>query len=249
MEMELLEKEREQNAAEHECKRAELEAEWQRIYEEHKARVRELEEELDRVCTELDGEQQLCMTETEEAHTAATERDEALRNQLADIVNMVQQNHACCEDNKAANKAHWAEKQQWKTERDNQIHELLGVVMRIIEEQAAARQWEEELRQADENKPSECASDLSNVNEPNRQLGIEQVLEELRNQNNDQRDLLNALSESAYRGNSYLYPANQMMLARRADTSRQHEELVSTVRATANEQVPYNVQGVRGFLI
>ncbi|KIM54061.1 hypothetical protein SCLCIDRAFT_65436, partial [Scleroderma citrinum Foug A] len=55
---------------------------------------------------------------------------------------------------------------------------------------------------------------------------IEQVLEELRNQNNDQRDLLNALSET-----------------RRADTSRQHEELVSTVHATANEQVPYNVQG------
>ncbi|KIM60077.1 hypothetical protein SCLCIDRAFT_57746, partial [Scleroderma citrinum Foug A] len=55
---------------------------------------------------------------------------------------------------------------------------------------------------------------------------IEQVLEELRNQNNDQRDLLNALSET-----------------RRADTSRQHEELVSTIRATANEQVPYNVQG------
>ena len=249
MERELLEKEREQNAAERERERAELEAERQRIHEEREARVRELEEELDRVRAELDGERQLRMTETEEARTAATERDEALRNQLADIANMVQQNHACCEDNKTANEAHWAEKQQWKTERDNQIHELLGVVARIIEEQAAARQREEELRQADENKPSECASDLSNVNGPNGQLGIEQVLEELRNQNNDQRDLLNALSESAYRGNSYLYPANQTMLAWRADTSRQHEELVSTVRATANEQVPYNVQGVRGFLI
>jgi len=156
MERELLEKEREQNAAERERERAELAAERQHINEEREARVRELEEELDRVRAELDSERQLRMTETEEARTAAAERDDALRNQLADIANMVQQNHACCEDNKAANEAQWTEKQQWKTERDNQIHELLGIVARIVEEQAAARQREEELRQADENKPSEC---------------------------------------------------------------------------------------------
>jgi hypothetical protein len=35
------------------------------------------------------------------------------------------------------------------------------------------------------------------------------------------------------------------ILGWRADSNRQHEETISAVRATANEQVPYNVQGVR----
>ena len=35
------------------------------------------------------------------------------------------------------------------------------------------------------------------------------------------------------------------VLGWRADSNRQHEETISAVRATANEQVPYNVQGVR----
>lgn len=168
LERELLEKEREQNAAERERERAELDAERQRINQEREVRVRELEEELERIRAELDSERQLRMTETEEARTAATERDEALRNQLADIANMVQQNHACCEDNKAANEAQWSEKQQWKTERDNQIQELLDVVARIVDEQGAARQREEELRQENENKPSECACNLLYVNELTR---------------------------------------------------------------------------------
>ena len=34
------------------------------------------------------------------------------------------------------------------------------------------------------------------------------------------------------------------ILGWRADSNRQHEETISAVRATANEQVPYNVQGV-----
>ncbi|KAG6330770.1 hypothetical protein ID866_8320 [Astraeus odoratus] len=208
-ERELLDKEREQLAAERERERAGLAAERLRIDEEHAARVQALEEELDRVRAELDNERQLRMTEADETRAAAAERDEALRNQLADIANMVQQNHSCCEENKAMTEAHWAEKQNWKNERDNQIQELLGIVARVVEEQAAARQREEEARQANEGKPS-----------------IEEVLEQLRNQNNDQRDLLNALSDSW-----------------RADNQRQHDELVNTVRATANEQVPYNVQG------
>ena len=112
LERELLEKECEQNAAERERERTELDAERQRINQEREVRVRELEEELERIRAELDSERQLRMTETEEARTAATERDEVLQNQLADIANMVQQNHACCEDNKAANEAQWSEKQQ-----------------------------------------------------------------------------------------------------------------------------------------
>lgn len=36
-----------------------------------------------------------------------------------------------------------------------------------------------------------------------------------------------------------------IFLGWRADNTRQHEETINAVRATAHEQVPYNVQGVR----
>ncbi|KAI5986504.1 hypothetical protein EDD15DRAFT_2298018, partial [Pisolithus albus] len=45
-------------------------------------------------------------------------------------------------------------------------------------------------------------------------------------QNAEQQELLNVLSETW-----------------RTDNQRQHEEPINTIRATANEQVPYNVQG------
>ncbi|KAI6020217.1 hypothetical protein PISMIDRAFT_201486 [Pisolithus microcarpus 441] len=181
MERELLEKEREANAAERERARAELAAERQRLDETRKARIHELEEELSRVRAELNNEQQLRMTEADEARSAAAERDDALRNQLTEIANLVQQNHACCEENKAAREEYRIEKQHWKTERDGQIQELLGIVARIVEEQNAAKQREEDARQANEGKP-----------------GIEHVLEDLARQNAEQRELLNALSESKH---------------------------------------------------
>ncbi|KAI6126627.1 hypothetical protein F5141DRAFT_997597 [Pisolithus sp. B1] len=149
------------------------------------------------------------MTEADEARSAAAERDDTLRNQLTEIANLVQQNYACCEGNNAASEERWTVKQHWKTERDGQIQELLGIVARIVEEQNAAKQREEDARQANEGKP-----------------GIEQVLEDLARQNAEQRELFHALSETW-----------------RTDNQRQHEELINAVRTTANEQVPYNIQG------
>ncbi|KAI6107814.1 hypothetical protein EDD16DRAFT_1488479 [Pisolithus croceorrhizus] len=235
-ERELLAKEREANAAERERARAELEAARQRLDETREgrihqveeeltrvravleaarqrldetreARIHELREELNRVREELDNKRQLRLTEADEAHSAAAESHEWLHNQLTEIANLVQQNHACCEENKAASEERWAEKQHRKIERDGQIQELLGIVARIVEEQNAAKR-EEDARQANEGKP-----------------GMEQVLEDLARQNAEQRELFYALSE-----------------AWRTDNQRQHEELINAVRATANEQVPYNIQ-------
>ncbi|KAF8208242.1 hypothetical protein K438DRAFT_1574381 [Mycena galopus ATCC 62051] len=56
--------------------------------------------------------------------------------------------------------------------------------------------------------------------------GLEKIIEELTRANAEQRELLTALSDSW-----------------RADSTRQHEETLAAVRATANEQVEYNVQG------
>ncbi|KIK92903.1 hypothetical protein PAXRUDRAFT_146272 [Paxillus rubicundulus Ve08.2h10] len=103
------------------------------------------------------------------------------------------------------------------------------MVSRLVEEQVAARQREEEQRQANEGKPGKSRAEAPGVATILNQLtGIEQVLEELHRQNAEQRELLNALSDSEYW---------------RTDSIRQHEETISAVRATANEQVPYNVQG------
>ena len=38
-----------------------------------------------------------------------------------------------------------------------------------------------------------------------------------------------------------------MMLDFRAESARQHQDTLNSVRATAQEQVPFNVRGVRIF--
>ncbi|KAI6107824.1 hypothetical protein EDD16DRAFT_1488493 [Pisolithus croceorrhizus] len=189
--------------------RAELGVARQRLDDKREARIHELKEELNHARAELDNKRQSRLTEADEANSATAERDEGLRNQLTEIANLVQQNRAFSEESKAASEERWTEKQYWKTERDGQIQELLGIVARIVEEQNTAKQREEDARQANEDKP-----------------GIEQVLEDLARQNAEQRDLLNALSETW-----------------RTDNQRQHAELIDTIRAMAHEQVPYNIQG------
>ncbi|KAI5986503.1 hypothetical protein EDD15DRAFT_2298016, partial [Pisolithus albus] len=88
------------------------------------ARIHELEEGLNRVHAELDNKRQQRMTESDEARSAAAERDEALHNQSTKITNLVQN----CEENMAANEDIWKEKLYWKAERDGQIQELPGIV-------------------------------------------------------------------------------------------------------------------------
>lgn len=75
--------------------------------------------------------------------------------------------------------------------------------------------------------------------------GIETLLEELQRQNAEQRELLTSLSESRSEFN-YLRgrSADSCSADWRADSTRQHEETIEAVRSTAQEQVPFNVQGV-----
>ena len=56
------------------------------------------------------------------------------------------------------------------------------------------------------------------------------MLEELARQNAEQRELLDQMAESW-----------------RNDSARNREETLAAIRETANEQVPYNVQGVSLF--
>lgn len=155
MEREEMARERELLAAERERERAHLDEARRLLDEEREAKIIALEDELARTRAELDNERQSRITEGNEARMAAAERDDALRNQLADITNMIQQNQALCEEKKALMDEHWAEKQRWKEERDGQIQGLMNMVAQLLDEQAAARQREEEQRQANEGKPGE----------------------------------------------------------------------------------------------
>jgi hypothetical protein len=58
-------------------------------------------------------------------------------------------------------------------------------------------------------------------------LALESIIEELQRQNAEQRELLKQLSEDW-----------------RNDCERHHRETIDAVKSTAQEQVPFNVQGV-----
>ena len=208
MEREEMAREREALAAERERERAHLDEERRLLDAEREAKIADLEDELARTRAELDNERQLRMTGENEARMAAAERDEALRNQLVDLTNAVQQNQALCEEKRALMEEHWAEKQRWKEERDGQMHELMGMVSRLVDEQAAARQREEDERRANEGKPGGLNDRFRLLLGSSKRTGIEQVMEELHRQNAEQRELLNALSDSKWFGFSVIFDAH-----------------------------------------
>ncbi|KAG6377334.1 hypothetical protein JVT61DRAFT_15125 [Boletus reticuloceps] len=177
--LEVVRLEREQMALERELLAAERERERARLDKAREAKVAALEVELARIRAELDKVRQLRMSESKGPRIMVAKQDKASSNQ---------QKGAPMEE-------HWAEKRRWE-ERDGQMQELMEMVSRLLDEQAAARQREEEQWQAGGGK-----------------AGIEKSW-----------DCLNTLSNEQ-------------------TGTRQHEETINAVRATANEQVPYNTQG------
>ena len=120
----------------------------------------------------------------------------------------------------------WNEKMNRRVEKDAQIGNLYDMVTRIIEDRETERIRREEERIAAESRPGMSINRQFLVRLSNS-LGIERVLEELARQNAEQRELLDQMAESW-----------------RNDTARNREETLAAIRETANEQVPYNVQGV-----
>ncbi|KAF8139624.1 hypothetical protein EV363DRAFT_303962 [Boletus edulis] len=170
---------------------------------EREAKIAALENELARTCAELDKERQLRMTEASEARMTAAERDEALRNQRADLANVTRPNQTFHEEKRALKEMHRADNQRRREARDEQIQALIRLVSQFLDGHAATRQREEEQR-------------LSNE----RNAGIEQVIEHLLRQNAEQREHLNALSDSR---------------------TRQYETIVA-LRGIVNNPRPYNVK-------
>ncbi|KAF8884201.1 hypothetical protein CPB84DRAFT_1868348 [Gymnopilus junonius] len=101
----------------------------------------------------------------------------------------------------------WDEKQQRRQDKDARMIELRDMLQNVVDEMENNKQKAEADRQ-------ESRQDL------------ERVIEDLRQQNREQQDLLTSLSQTW-----------------RDDCERYHEETVNAVKSTANEQVPFNVQG------
>ena len=88
---------------------------------------------------------------------AIAERDEAWRNQLADLSNMTQQVLFLCEEKKVLMERQWTERLRWQGECDLQTRELTRMASWLIEVQVAASQSQAHQRQANDDDPSTLA--------------------------------------------------------------------------------------------
>lgn len=175
MEREELAREREAAAAERERHQAELDAErarhrqeWEadraREREECESRIRALEEtnarllaQNDSLLAQIESERQGNLTEEaenrERARQEALERDEAVREQLGDITNLVQDQRDECARKKELMDERWTDKLRRREDKDEKLQSLYDMVTRLVEDREAEKARADEERQAAEGKP------------------------------------------------------------------------------------------------
>ncbi|OSD01052.1 hypothetical protein PYCCODRAFT_1436831 [Trametes coccinea BRFM310] len=214
-EREELRREQEAAQAERERAAAEAAAEHARMHEEYQAHIRALESELEAVRKELEDEKMA--RQAEEAERRENERAEML-------------------------------------ERDEAMRSQLSDITNIVSEQRdelarkrelADQRWEfkqSRWEQKDE-EDAQTRNMLQQILEGQAAMLAAQeaskaaLLDEMRA---NQRAALDAIEEqrAAYEGT-----IRDMAEAWRADCEQRKQETIEAVKATANEQVPYNVQG------
>lgn len=121
-------------------------------------RIRLLEEELARARDELEREREQRRAEEleriEREHADVMERDEAVRAQLGDITNLVQEQQEQLAQKRELMDERWAEKQQRRTEKQGRVDDMYGMLQRILEEREQERREREEERAAAAQRPS-----------------------------------------------------------------------------------------------
>lgn len=159
MEREESAREREAAAMERDRLLSEAETERRNVAEQRENRIRDLEDELQRVRAELDNERQQRITEESDARERErlefAERDEAMRNQLGDITNLVNDQREMCETKKILMEERWGDKQNRRTEKDYRWIELRDMVNRIHDGLESDRAKAEEARILAESKPGQ----------------------------------------------------------------------------------------------
>lgn len=136
---------------------AEAAAERAQMDEEREARIKALADELAAVREELENEKQQRVTMEAEAREqesrALLERDEAIRSQLGDITNLVQDQRDACDRKKELMDARWEEKIGRRQEKDDKWRELQDVVRKIQDDVEGVKNQAEEARIERESKP------------------------------------------------------------------------------------------------
>ncbi|KAJ8700743.1 hypothetical protein PTI98_003741 [Pleurotus ostreatus] len=206
-------RERDAAAAERERLMADLQADRERMLEERDARIQALEDELAAVKGELENEKQQRVTE--EAENRERER-------------------------------------QQNIERDEMIRNQLSDITNLLQDQQAGlaqkreimdERWRDKMdrRQDTDSKWIELRDMVNKIHDDleadrreenerrfaaEQKPGIDQVMAELQRQNGELRELLHNMSNDI-----------------RTECGQQHEETLNAVRASAQEQVSFNVQG------
>jgi hypothetical protein len=167
MEREELVKEKETADADREKLRAELDAARAQVEEECQAKI-SAQEELARVREELENAKQQRIPEEaetrEQERQGALERDEAVRDQLDDNTNLVQDQRDESARRNELMEEGWAEKQTRRDQKDSKIQDLYDMVAKIIEDREAEKVRAEEERIASEGKPGGCRNVFTHRN-------------------------------------------------------------------------------------
>ncbi|RDX52641.1 hypothetical protein OH76DRAFT_1554302 [Lentinus brumalis] len=214
-EREELQREREAAQAERERAQVEEAAEKARMHEEYQAHIRSLEAELNAVRKELEDEKMA--RATDEAERRERERAEMLEHSDA---------------------------------MRNQLGDLTNLVTEQRDEMAQKRQLMDERWEVKQNRweqkdaeDAQTRNMLQQILENQAQMLSEQIQcknelqEELRS---NQRAALDAIEAQRV---AYEETIRQMAEGWRADCEQHKQETIDAVKATAHEQVPYNVQG------
>lgn len=158
LEREELAREREVERAERERNQAAMEAERARLCEEQQARIRALEEELTLVKAELENERQLRLTEEsdrrEHERIEILENNEAVRNQLTELTNLVIQQREEIVVKRDAEDERWARKEDYMVQSANERAQLSDKLDRILNDMEAERARAEEERAARADDPT-----------------------------------------------------------------------------------------------
>ncbi|EFI27492.1 hypothetical protein CC1G_15527 [Coprinopsis cinerea okayama7 len=213
LEREEFARERAEEAAAREKLIADAQVERDRLLEERDNRIRALEEELAKVKEELANEREFKATED----AANREREKAERMERDEAFQQ-----------QLGDITHLVQEQRDLIEQKRELME------QRYQDKLARRQAKDvemvELRDMVQKLTEEVVADRDRVDQFVAQTAtrtdLEGVIAELRRQTDEQRQALEMFSESW-----------------RADCARHQEETINAVKSTAQEQVPYNVEG------
>ena len=204
MEREEMAREREAHAAER--ARLEDEAREARVVAEeaHSARIQALEEELARVRAELDDERrrqddERHQREIDEAdlrerqRAEQEERDDGIRQQLGNITDLVNEQQALADEKRRLMEERYDEKRDRRAKKDEDMLNLIAMMNKMQEDMQRDREKAEEMRLVDSEKPGTASIYLLLLGSDHG-IGFEEMMEELRKQNAEQRELLERLS-------------------------------------------------------